>query len=1003
MIMIRRSITCFILGVSLFHCQSCKKHTEEVQSPEPAPAATPVSLSGSTDSFDASKSRHPSQILFNGDSLPLGMDWSNASLSLDPQRHIWSNHSLRWDWKAPSSVTFHRPIPWMDPRAARRKFKFSQPTQNCFVVWIYNQTAKPDASLRFSFGTGSKELCHFPFALNFTGWRTAWVSYDRDMQGAPKSAMDYVKIESPKNLDEGTLWIGDMLAHHFIDHRHQHGDYQVPFVHGADKLTTGHWDPIMYWYDFGKKKAPVVQPTDAHMAAFVRFRRLSRGVTQRPLKPGTVQSIEKQFAKYHIRKDADGIYGDHVYMHAQLAGAPDSSVRRKGHLLKDYTGFMLRLGKVYSHLPPSDRESKDGKRIAEIFCLLTEHLLDQGFAAGSSLGTMHHFGYNARSWVPAIEAMQEPLQKAGLLKPARETLEWFYNTRQIYAPAEDWANMDYLNTLSKSDFVIQCLGKDGPVKVARLQQYSKWMSDMLSSPSPGNKGGFKPDGSLYHHKMHYHGYGVPAIKVVAQSVVAPLDGTPFEITDSAYEQLKTAYMAARFWGYPYSGFNACGRHPITGSGNQLRGGMLQLAKSKPGTDEVDVELASAYLRMFGGKSKELFGQEIQPEKLHGFYAMNYNAGGSYAYENSTVHLKGYGDGVRSHETYKNANRYGRYLSFGTMQVFKNTFHHVSGHEINGWDWCRLPGATTLRVPLDVLEGSTGFYGSVPKQKTFPSGAGSLEGKYGVFLFQLDPTSDPQSIRVRKSVFAIDRTLICLGSGLSNNSQKYPMVTTLFQCAVPKKDDLSAQSAKVSESGGWLIDPYGAGYFIPDGQPVKHQVGLQESRHSHSKKKTSGTFSTAWIDHGVAPKDAGYYYQVILDASPDEMKAWKKSQKATPFVKILQKDDRAHVITCPSKQIEATAAFSRYESESDTMLRSIDRTSIVMIRKPSSNKIHLSVTDLNLPDLGTKPRDPVTKMVLKGKWSVAGKTDIRITHQDGLTTLVVPTHRGLSRELILALK
>ena len=115
-----------------------------------------------------------------------------------------------------------------------------------------------------------------------------------------------------------------------------------------------------------------------------------------------------------------------------------------------------------------------------------------------------------------------------------------------------------------------------------------------------------------------------------------------------------------------------------------------------------------------------------------------------------------------------------------------------------------------------------------------------------------------------------------------------MVTTLFQCAVPKKDDLSAQSAKVSESGGWLIDPYGTGYFIPDGQSVKHQVGLQESRHSHSKKKTSGTFSTAWIDHGVAQKDVGYYYQVILDASPDEMKAWKKSQKATPFVKILQK-------------------------------------------------------------------------------------------------------------------
>ena len=991
--MTRSSISFLILCAGAFSICSCKSDPADDAPPEKTAAFS----NGETPAFKASASEHPSQIVFQAKSLPRGMTWKNSTLSLDSKRYIWSDYSMRWDWKKDSSIRFDRPIPWMKPKAARRKHKFSQPTQNCFVVWVYNAEAKPTSTLRFSFGKGDKEVCHFPFALNFTGWRTAWVSFDRDMQGKPDAPMDYVKIESPDNIDQGTLWIGDILAHQFIDHRHQHGDYQVPFVHGADKLTHGHWDPIMHWYDLGKKQAAtatVTKPTDAQMAAFAKFRRLARGSKQQPLDQKTIASIEKQFAKYHISKNSDGIQGDHIAMQHHLAGAPDSSLRRNHHSLKNYTGFMQRVAQTYSRSLPADRESAGGKRIAEIFCLLTEHMLDQGFAAGSSLGTMHHFGYNARAWVPAIEAMQEPLEATGLLTAASEALQWFYNTRQMYAPAADWANMDYLNTLSKSDFTIQCIGKDGPEKVARLTQYSKWISETLSSPSPGLKGGIKPDGSLFHHQMHYVGYGVPAIKVVTQSVVAPLDGTPFEITPAAYAQLKKVFMAARLWGYPHSGFNACGRHPITSSGEQLSGPMRLLAKSKPGTDEVDAELASGYLRMFGGDSKKMFGKEIAAEKLHAFHPMNYNGGGEYAFGNSTVHIKGYGDGIRSHETYKAANRYGRNLSHGTVQVFKNTFDHVSGQDAYGWDWCRLPGATTLRVPLDVLEGNTRFYGSTPKQRTYPSGAGSLDGKYGAFLFQLDPTSAKQSLRVRKSVFAIDRTLVCLGSGISNASKEYPTVTTIFQSAIPKKGALSRKG------DGWFIDPYGTGYFIPNGQSVKHTTGKQESRHSHTKKKTSGHFSTAWLDHGTAPKDASYQYHIILDATPEAMKAWKKTQTSQPHIKVIRQDDTAHVIHCPAKKIEATAAFAAYQSSANTLLLSTDRSSIVIIRQEDESTLKLSVTDIDLPDVGSAPQSTATTVTLKGTWTINEKTDVVSSHEGEKTKMVIPTHRGTSRELTL---
>ncbi|MEJ6571026.1 MAG: chondroitinase family polysaccharide lyase [Akkermansiaceae bacterium] len=956
---------------------------------KPATQATTTSPNGRTTAFKASDSKHPSQIVFSGDSLPDGMSWKNSTISLDSKRYIWSDNSLRWDWKKDSSITFNRPIKMMGSWDARRKFGFSQPVENCFVVWIYNKTPRPNASLRFSFGKGKDEACHFPFKLNFTGWRTAWVSYNRDMQGKAKAEMDFVKIEAPKNIDAGTLWIGDIIAHQFIDHRHQHGDFQVPFVHGADKLTHGHWDPIMHWYNLGKKPVSPITLTDGHHAAFAKLRRLTTGTTQRLLRTDTVKGLEQQFAKYHISKDANGIYGDHIAMHNQLSGAPDHSIRRKFHSLKDYTGFMKNVGQIYSALPPSDKETAGGKRIAEIFCLLTEHMLDQGFEAGSSLGTMHHFGYNVRWWVPAIASMQEPLEQAGLLTRAREALAWYFNSNQMHAPVDDWANMDYLNTLSQSDFTIQSLGKDDAFKAARLRQYSDWISATLSSPSPGTKGGFKPDGTLFHHNMHYHGYGIPAINVITSRVVGPLDGTPFEITPAAYAQLKNAFMAARFWCYPYSGFNACGRHPITGGVGGIKGPMRVLARSKPGTNVVDTELAAAYLRMFGGNSTKLFGKEIAAENLNGFLAMNYASSGTHANGNSTAHIKGYGAGIRSHETYKGANRYGRNLSHGTIQIFKNTTDHRSGNEVNGWDWCRLPGATTLRVPLDTLEGSTGFYGTTPKQKTYPSGTGSLGGKYGAFLFQLDPTKDAQSLRVRKSVFAIDNTLICLGSGISNASTEYPTVTTLFQTSTPEKGDLSAKGKN------WFIDPFGTGYFLPTSQSVKHELGKQESRHSHTKKETTGLFSTAWIDHGIAPKNASYQYRILLDAKPEEMEAY-----TVDTIKVLQQNDNAHIIAYPSKQLEAVVTFAEFESTTNSILRSTDRSCIVLTRKTSDNFLNVSVTDIDLADVGAKPMAGPVTITLQGTWVLRDKTDIIVSHENEQTTLMIPTHRGMPREFEL---
>ncbi|MFC4993958.1 chondroitinase family polysaccharide lyase [Rubritalea tangerina] len=943
---------------------------------------------GQSSQYVTSEDSDPQHIAYTSTHLPAGMSWTNASLSIDPNHYVWSNGSLLWKWQGQSTITIQRPIPWMPPKAARAKFKFSQPTQNCFVVWIYNKTPHTDAQLRFNFYSHQKTdpVCFFNFGLNFTGWRMATVSYDRDMQGTPTQPLQSLTIESPPNIPNGSVRIGDLVMHKFIDARHQHGDYQVPFVRNADQLTSGHWDPIMHWYDLAATNAKPIPLTDSHKAAFQKLKSLYTPPKSTPLSDKRLEQIEERFAEYNITKDSNGIRGAHIYMLHHLEAAPSSINKNPIHTLKYYTNFMKSIADTYAALPASQKESPSTKRLETIFCLLTEHLLDQGFAAGSSLGTMHHFGYNTRAWVPAIQRMQEPLAKAGLLSPAREALVWFYNSNQMYAPPPDHANMDYLNTLSKSDFTIQSLGADDASKAGRLQRYSDWLSASIAAPASGKSGGIKPDGSLFHHAMHYHGYGVPALRTVVDSVVGPLDNTPFEISPAAYARLKSAFLSSQFWAFPYSGFNACGRHPITHGIESWRSPMLTLALSPPGSDSFDRELAAAYLAMFGGNSQKLFNEEIHPTQALGFYPMNYNAGATYKCGETTLHLKGYGNGIKSHETYGKDNRYGRYLSHGTIQIYKNTTAHTSGQTQDGYDWSRLPGATTLKLPLETLEGSTGFYGASPKQQTHPSGAGHLKSTFGAFLFQLDPSNAEQSLKVRKSVFAVDNVVVCLGSNISNKSDQFPTQTTLFQASIPSSNNLS------NKGKNWYIDPYGTAYFIPNTQNHQSYSGPQQSRHNKTKATTKGDFSLAWIDHGTNPSNAQYIYYILPDSNEEKLREWATTNPIT----VVQQDDVAHTIRCKKNKLEATTVFRPFSQPSvaNAYLQSIDRTAIVLTQKISSNKLDISITDINLPDIGTAPSPPETSICIRGHWT-PNNSSITHEHRNGNTHLNVPTHRGQS--------
>jgi chondroitin-sulfate-ABC endolyase/exolyase len=928
---------------------------------------------------------------FEAGVMPEGITAEKSEVALDTRRRIRGNQSLKWEWKPGATLRIDRTVECR-PELNRREEGFRK--TRCFKFWIYNEEPLQGNQLKIVFGDAKGEPCSFLYNLDFSGWRSAWVSYERDMQGIPDRDLSFIRFEAPSE-GEGAFWIDDLAPSLSIDIRWQSPDHQVPFVNAGRQdllLAPPHTPNILIDQEVNPLGVGF-ELADDHLGAFREIEEKLRK-TYPPVEKD-VDELLTAFESYNLVKNEDGtIRGDflpHLSSKAHRDGFPkryqaDIMALANKHDFRSYTELMLEIARVY--------RNEKSEQLKSTFLLMCEHLLDQGWQAGSAQGAIHHFGYASRAWPPAVFLMRDELAEAGLLEPMADSLVWFFNVKKHFLPpSPHLGDMDYLNTTVFSELLSIAALPDSREKVLYFDAFKNSFGQILALESPGLQGGIKTDGSLFHHEMHYAGYGVPGIKGATQ-LINVLDGTRYELPPAAYNTIKKAYLSARLWGYPYAGFNACGRHPLLYGSEGLSSSMLVLAKAAPRTDAFDFDLASAYLGMEGGDAAELFGQPVESNVPQGAWSMNYHSGLVYKHGKSTVLLKGYGSGVRSHETYGADNRYGSYGSHGTIQIFENTRAHNSGFEHDGWGWSQPPGATTLILPLDTLEADDSFYGRrVPQSASF-SGGSHLDNKIGLFAFRLDP--DPkrkhaEALSVRKSVLAIDGKLICLGSGLSSKGS-YPLATTLFQCGL--RDGQTA----FQQGGNWIVDPYGTGHWVVPGSRLKSRSGRQESRHNKTKESTEGEFALAWIDHGAGAQDEAYAYVSILESNTNAMERFSREMLSpSPFFLLKRGDERTHAVLVPSQKLWALTNFDALEEPVGPFL-SISQPCLVMMKQLSGSAVRISVTDprLKLDKRSTAPPVDVV-LEIKGKFKLADRSSsgVSVKVEGNRTILTVRCAEGES--------
>lgn len=900
--------------------------------------------------------------------------------------------SLEWDFQPGSTL---------DVQVSPLSLNAKKEQQFGITLWIYNEKPQQD-SVRFEFLNEAGEVSYwFSYHLQAAGWRACWISFAY-MNGnkKDKNIVGY-RLVAPQR--EGRIFLDRLTFPEKKMNLRTTPDQQLPTNNGLSNRDLWHWCLVWKWekqsYDI-----PLLSKLTSRQKKDLKTieQRLTDFLDVKKAPQGQVNAAYKTFEKAAITPSAAG-----TGFTGMPVVAPDEQDKKKGEMSWNDIETML-VGFAYDACYNQNETSK--KNYFTVF----DYAIDQGFAFGSGMGTNHHYGYQIRKIYTTAWLMRNEIYKHPHRDVYLSTLRFWaalQETRQPCSPGRDEL-LDSWHTLLMAKLISAMMFPDANRQEQALNGLSRWLSSSLRY-TPGTIGGIKVDGTTFHHGGFYPGYTTGVLATIGQ-FIAFTNGTDFELTEEARQHIKSAFIAMRNYCNFYEwGIGISGRHPFGGKmGSEDIEAFANIALSGDLSgrgDAFDHGLAADYLRLIRNgdtPNARFFKKEgIQPAQApQGFFVYNYGSAGIFRRADWMVTLKGYTTDVWGAEIYAKDNRYGRYQSYGSVQIMGKgnpVSRAGSGFVQEGWDWNRLPGTTTIHLPFELLDSPLKGTTMVRSEENF-SGSSSLGGMNGMFAMKLmerDYDNFTSDFVARKSVFCFDNRMICLGTGITNSNADYPTETTLFQTKFNGKEP------KADNDDYWLHDGYDNYYHVVDGT-VRSQVADQESRHEKTREKTAGKFSSAWIEHGKAPKDGTYEYMVLIQPSAAELDELQK----TPAYEVLQRDQMAHVVYDKKTGITGYAAFEAYQPVNDQFIVSIPAETMVMYGKESDNRIRLSVCDPNL-NLAEKtyttkePSRPISKkIVVKGIWMLPSPQEgIQLEYEGNNTLLNVTCQHGQPVEMLLTNK
>lgn len=812
--------------------------------------------------------------------------------------------SLKWTYGKGASLTYKADLAYVARQKGERDLYLST-----FVVWIYREAPSTD-SLIFAFGKDGRECCHFAMGQNYTGWRAAWVCYQRDMQGEPEEGMNeltmtFTDAKGAASKSKGTVYIDHLLTAVKADPRHQSADRQVPFVNSAN---DNHWlralkmsaiKPDTTITTLSKKTQKEISEIESRLTEVI----LSPVKADEKL----LAKLRSQFEAYRIVRTKGRISGkplfftraSEAYERLEVPGWK-TIFEDNGMELRAYFNLMKRIANAWHS---ADGEVKD--ELGDMFIDMYDHVTDQGVADGSCLGNITHYGYSFRDMYPAYFLMKEELRRRGKLEEASATLRWYAMTNEVFiAPKTTGIDVDELNTKVTGTLASILIMPASTEKEAYLRRFARRL-DIGCRPSEGLSGGFKRDGAVFHHRNNYPAYATGGLTGAVNMVYA-LHGTSFAFSEESHNTIREALLLMRFYcNRIYYPLALSGRHPDgKGTIHPYQFGRMALSGTPDGSAQLDTLMASAFMRLVKDPHDKLSTDErafIKTFKAAGVKAERDPRGQrTIAYGCTSIHRRGGWEAVvRGHsrylwasEHYVKDNFYGRYLANGSLQILytpKGTpdMEGSAAWREEGFNWNRIPGATGVNLPLESEDGpslrariynvdkASGYEEMLLSDEAFAGGLDTPDGNGNFAMILHGHDKYDGTLRARKSYHFLGGQIVCLGSGISDADADHNTETTILQ---------TAGTVEPVWNGNILTDCLGTQYFVSSLENVVVEYNPeQESRNEGDGHLEKGPWSTVYIDHGKAPQGASYEYAILPVGKRDFA------------YEVLRRDDNAHVV------------------------------------------------------------------------------------------------------------
>lgn len=941
----------------------------------------------------------------------------------------FGERSLEWKWRRSGAelsirhaVDYHPVNP--DP---------GETSVSTFVFWVYSPKVY-EGTLTVEFLKEGRVCCQFPYLLGFTGWRGAWVAFDRDMQGSPEEGMDEIRfrVDGPRR---GVLYLDGIIPAAYEDSRYHTADFQAPWI---NRGTDVHWIRLEEFWQRQQDIAPPSGDLRIYAAQMDTVNRRFVDIVSSGRRGCSLDEARSIYESMDIVRNPDGTLNGKAIFFTRYGetfinlGVTDASRQfgDNGQLVRRYNDDMLRIALAWMRsADPAERDE-----LARIYVGLTRHLLDQGFASGSAMGTLHHLGYSMRNFYTAPVIMRDVLREAGLLGEVQQAMEWFSGLGEVKtAPQSPGMDIDAFNTYLMGRVAAVLLMDEGAEKYACMLALSRWVDNGYKYTG-GTKACFKPDGMVFHHRRAYPAYAVGGFDGAVKAVWL-LHGTPFAVSEESHGILKKALLEMRFYcnllSFPLA---MSGRHPDgKGALEPEQYAMLALAGSPDGREPVDEELAAAYLRLTssaGRQAKAFLDMGILPEESpEGVRSYGYNCSLSARQRDWLVTIAGHSRYLWSAEIYKGANLYGRYLTHGSMEILADCAppggdgRHVSalgsGYQVAGYDWRHIPGTTAAVIPMERMrarvlnvDNHSGYEEMLLSDEWFAGGV-AHSGGCGAFAMKLHENDKYNgSLKALKSFFVFGDCIICMGSGIESALQ--PVHTTLYQNVLPGTADSASgpDEPAAIDAGRMLRDRFGNVWLIAQGEAWRSE-GVQHSFHEETGAPTCGRFEKAWIVND-SPQ---YEYMVMVHPSEDEIES---CERRLPY-EVIRRDSSLHAVRDIRTGVTGAAAFE------DTGVDSLVlRTSpAILMWSREGDVLHLSVSN---PDLAlySGPADEVTgpdgkrversvysrewidndcapvqvTLEVAGRWSLAAPANAECTVEGDRTRIVVRTAEARTEDLTL---